>query len=158
MSLLGITVDDGAQRVPINNELGEEIGCFTFHPTDIGIVERYNRLADRFGEITEPLEQLAGEQTGPADLSDPRYARALEEAGKRLYAAVDELFAGEAAAAFFGRMHPFSPVNGAFYCENVLRALGQFINDRFDTETRAMDRRVGKYLRGNGELGMRNEE
>ena len=35
----------------IENEalaLGEEIGCFAFHPTDIGIVERYNRLAETF--------------------------------------------------------------------------------------------------------------
>ena len=43
---LSITVDDGFQRIPITNKYGDEIGVFYFNPTDIGIIERYNSLAD----------------------------------------------------------------------------------------------------------------
>ena len=121
-----ITVDDGSRRVPILNTEGEEIGAFRFHPTDIGIIERFNRLADRFASITEPLEglNLSEEQL---EVSDPKLIEALDTAEQRLYDAVNGLFkSDDAAAAFFGRMHPFSPVNGEFYATQVLQKVGAF--------------------------------
>ena len=143
-----ITVDDGSRRVPILNTDGEEIGAFRFHPTDIGIIERYNRLAVRFDAITEPLEALERPEGGEIELSDPKLAEALKEAEARLNAAVNELFGSEdAAEAFFGRMHPFSPVNGEFYATQVLEKVGEFIGGQFEVETKAMSRKVRKYLK-----------
>ena len=143
-----ISVDDGSRRVPITNMSGEEIGAFTFHPTDLGIIERYNRLAEEFDGITEPLEALHIGENGGADLTDPKLVEALGEAEKRLNAAVNELFgSGDAAEAFFGRMHPFSPVNGEFYATQVLQRVGEFIGGQFDTEIKAMSRKVKKYLK-----------
>ena len=137
-----ITVDDGSRRVPIHNIHGEEIGVFYFHPTDIGIIERYNRMVDSFDEITKPLEKFGGED------SEADQAAALREAEKRLYEAVNGLFGGDAAGAFFGGMHPFSPVGGAFYCEAVLKAVGNYISGQFDAETAKFSSRAGKYLKG----------
>ena len=142
---LNITIDDGYQRIPINNKYGDEIGVFYFNPTDIGIVERYNTMAETFDSVTEPLESI---QNGPDDDEDTIEARqldALNEAKTRLYDAVDELFGGNAAEAFFGKVHPFSPVDGDFYCEKVLKAVGEFISAQFDTETKKMSERVAKY-------------
>ena len=143
-----ITVDDGSRRVPILNTDGEEIGAFRFHPTDLGIIERYNRLADKFDAITEPLEGLNIDANGKTDLTEPQFIEALKEAEKRLNAAVNELFGSEdAAAAFFGKMHPFSPVNGEFYAVQVLQRVGEFIGSQFDTETKAMSKKAKKYLK-----------
>ncbi len=142
---LKITVDDGYQRVPINNKYGDEIGVFYFNPTDIGIIERYNTLADKFNAITEPLEAVESIEGESADELEARQLKALDEAKKRLYEAVDELFGGNAAEAFFGKVHPFSPVGGNFYCETVLQTVGQFINEQFDVETKKMNERVKKY-------------
>ena len=143
-----ITVDDGSRRVPILNMDGEEIGAFRFHPTDIGIIDRYNRLAEQFDAITEPLEGLNLAEDGSADLTAPEVMSALGEAERRLYEAVNGLFGSDgAAAAFFGTMHPFSPVNGEFYATQVLQKVGQFIGAQFDTETRAMSKRAKKYLK-----------
>lgn len=142
---LAITVDDGSRRVPINNMQGEEIGVFYFHPTDIGIIERYNKMADSFDAITEPLAALEGGFDGADDKLEGAQLEALKEAETRLYAAVNELFGGDAAGAFFGSMHPFSPVDGNFYCETVLQAVGQFISAQFDAETKKMSARVEKY-------------
>ena len=145
---LAITVDDGSRRVPINNVDGEEIGAFRFHPTDLGIIERYNRLADRFDAITEPLTALNVGEGQAVDLADPALVAALRDAEGRLNAAVNELFGSEdAAAAFFGRMHPFSPVNGEFYATQVLQRVGEFIGAQFDTETKAMSKKARKYLK-----------
>jgi len=145
---LSITVDDGARRVPILNMDGEEIGSFRFHPTDIGIIERYNRLAEQFDAISEPLEGLSVPEGGEMDLTDPKLVAALTEAESRLNAAVNKLFGSDGAAeAFFGRMHPFSPVNGEFYATQVLQKVGAFIGAQFDTETRAMSKKAKKYLK-----------
>ena len=143
-AVAAITVDDGSRRVPIHNIHGEEIGVFHFHPTDIGIIQRYNDLVGRFDEITEPLlREDGGEEEG----REQRRAEALREAEKRLCDAVNALFGGDAAGAFFGNMHPFSPVGGAFYCETVLQALGQYISEQFDAETARFSRRTDKYTR-----------
>ena len=147
-NIAAITVDDGARRVPILNMDGEEIGSFRFHPTDIGIIERYNRLAEQFDAISEPLEGLSVPEGGEMDLTDPKLVAALTEAESRLNAAVNKLFGSDGAAeAFFGRMHPFSPVNGEFYATQVLQKVGAFIGAQFDTETRAMSKKAKKYLK-----------
>ena len=142
---LSITVDDGFQRIPINNKYGDEIGVFYFNPTDIGIIERFNTLADTFDAITEPLEAVQNSADGDSDAVEARQIAALEEAKERMYDAVDELFGGNAAEAFFGKVHPFSPVDGNFYCENVLQAVGTFISEQFDAETKKLSARVEKY-------------
>lgn len=144
---LNITVDDGFQRIPIKNKYGEEIGVFYFNPTDVGIIERYNRLADTFDSITDPLNDIRGIE----DATDERVVKALAAARERLNDAVDGLFGGNAAEAFFGRVNPFSPVGDMFYCENVLAAVGQFIGKQFDTATSKLSARVEKYINGKKE-------
>ena len=142
---LNITVDDGYQRVPITNKYGDEIGVFYFNPTDIGIIERYNTLAETFDAITEPLEAVNDAENADPDIIEARQIEALDKAKERLYEAVDKLFGGNAAEAFFGKVHPFSPVDGNFYCENVLQAVGEFISKQFDSETKKLSARVEKY-------------
>ena len=51
----GIVVEDGSVQESIRNKYGEEIGVFFFHPTDVGIIERYNKVAEDFDKITAPL-------------------------------------------------------------------------------------------------------
>lgn len=142
---LNITVDDGYRRIPINNSYGDEIGVFYFNPTDMGIIERYNRLADTFDTITEPIEALNFGPDGEDEPSVAQQTEALKEAENRLYEAVNELFGGDFAGAFFGKVNPFSPVNGSFYCEEALRRVGEFISAQFDAETKKFDERVKKY-------------
>lgn len=139
--VMQIVIDDGTRRVPITNIHGDEVGVFYFKPTDIGIIERYNRMAETFDAITEPLEALKDDDSDSEEVQ----LAVLKEAENRLTAAVNELFGGDAASAFFGKMNPFSPVDGMFYCENVLQAVGKFISAQFDTETKKMSARVEKY-------------
>lgn len=146
---LSITVDDGTRRVPILNESGDEIGFFKFRPTDLGIIERYNAMVGRFDEVTKPLEDVSITPDGTAeDESDEQAVKALAEAKRRLFALCDEMFGGNMSEAFFGSMHPFSPVNGNFYCENAVEAVGKFISAQFDTETVKINKRMQKYTNG----------
>ena len=145
---LEIVVDDGLLEVPIKNKQGEQIGLFRFAPTDIGLIDRYNELVDKFDDITAPLESININPDGSTDEDNAAAVEAMNEAKRRLYEACDYMFGGNMSEAFFGTVHPFSPVNGYFYCENALEAVGRFISAQFDHETRKIDKRVRKYTNG----------
>ena len=55
---LSIKVDDGYRRIPITNMYDEEIGVFYFNPTDLGIIERYNKMAQTFDSVLDPIQAL----------------------------------------------------------------------------------------------------
>lgn len=143
-----IIVDDGGVRVPIRNLQGDEIGVFFFRPTDVGMIDRFNELANEFDEIVAPLESVNISPDGTADEKSEAEQTALQEAEKRLYVACDKLFGGNMSEAFFGKMHPFSPINGRFYCENALAAVGSYISAQFDREVKKVHSRVEKYTHG----------
>ena len=145
---MNIVVDDGSRRVPICNTSGEEIGAFTFHPTDLGIIERFNNMTRQYDDIIAPLAALEGVEDEEMVLTDPKYVDALNEASRRMHAAVDTLLGSEGAAeAFFGRMNPFSPVDGEFYCTGVLNALGTYIGAQFEAETAKLSGKAKKYAK-----------
>ena len=141
-----IVVDDGSRRVPIQNTRGEEIGVFTFRPTDIGIIQRFNDMVSGFDKIIEPLEVI-NELGDDESITDAKYVDAIHAAETLLYEAVDKLFGSDGAAqAFFGCMNPFSPVDGEFYCTNVLNAVGAYIDAAFDSETEKFSEKAKKYM------------
>ena len=152
---LEITIDDGSQRVPIRNLEGEEIGVFRFRPTDVAIIHRYNKVASSFDEIVEPLQQANISADGTAEEGDELSEQALAEAEKRLYEACDYIFDGNMSEAFFGKMHPFSPVGGVFYCESALGKVGDFIAAQFAQETKKINKRVNQYVGKYGNKGKR---
>lgn len=143
-----IIIDDGSVNVPIRNKQGEEIGVFVFRPTDIGIIDRFNDLADEFDNITAPLESVNINPDGTVDEKNAAEFEALKEAESRLYSACDRLFGGNMSKAFFGKMHPFSPINGHFYCENALQAVGSYISRQFTREVKKVNSRVEQYTHG----------
>lgn len=144
----GIVVDDGSVRESILNKHGEEIGVFYFRPTDVGMIDRYNKMAADFDKITAPLENVNINPDGSVDEKNEAEMAAMEEAVKRLYDACNYLFDGNFSEAFFGKMHPFSPVNGRFYCENALDAVGKYISRQFDREVTKVNNRVNHYTHG----------
>lgn len=143
-----IVVDDGSVKVPILNKHNEEIGVFYFRPTDTGMIDRFNKLASTFDNIVAPLENLSINADGSVDEKNAAEMAAMQEATQRLYSACDELFEGNFSEAFFGKLHPFSIVNGVFYCESALDAVGKFISRQYDREIKKMNNRLNRYTHG----------
>ena len=143
---LEIVVDDGSITVPIKNTNGELIGQFRFRPTDFNIVKRYNDVANKFEDVVKPLIDANIDANGEG--ADEESIKILNEAEGKLFELVDYMFDGNMAEAFFGKMHAFSPVDGKFYCENALNAVGQFISRKFDAEIKQITTRVNKYTHG----------
>lgn len=137
-SALQITVDDGYIHVPMYNLSGDRIGEFSFQPTDVDIVNRFNESMEKFDTVLAPISE--------AKDGDTDSVAVLNEARDRLYEICDHIFGDGAGTSLFGRMHPFSPVNGKFYCEEVFDKLGQFIQAQFGEETKKVNARLKKYV------------
>ena len=141
-----LVVDDGSVRVPVKNTFGDEIGVFYFRPTDIGILKRFEEVSNKFDDVVEPLRTVNINPDGTGESNTD--VEALREAEKRLYELCDYLFGGNLSEAFFGKMNPFSPVNGSFYCENALNMVAKYISSKFGKETQKITSRVEKYTHG----------
>ena len=139
-AVMQITVDDGFVHVPMYNLNGDKIGEFAFQPTDMNIVNRFNESMEKFDDVLAPLTSEAGKD------EDTDSVAALNEARDRLFKICDYIFNTDTGASLFGRMHPFSPVNGRFYCEEVFDKLGQFIQAQFGEETKKVNARLKKYV------------
>lgn len=111
----------------------------------MGIIDRYNKLVKDFDAITEPLADVSIKADGTAE-SELDTSK-LNEAEQRLYAACDEMFGGNMSEAFFGKMHPFSPVNGVFFCETAISQVGKFIGQQFGQELKKINTRVERYTK-----------
>lgn len=142
-----IVVDDGRRRVPIENQDGIEIGYFYFSPTDVGIIQRANDMRDEFESIVEPLDNIDIKVDGTTDESDEDKVNAIKEAENRLYDALNKVLNADVAGAFFHDIHPFSPVDGGFYCMRVINAIVDFINDAFEKENAKRIENVQKYTK-----------
>lgn len=142
----GIVVDDGTVKEVIRNRYGQEVGVFYFVPTDLNMADRYEEVVTKISEITKPLANI---DINPDGTTNEESAKAtMTEAVNQLYDACNYLFGGNYSEAFFGKVHPFAPCNGKFYCENALEAVGNYIGRQFDREIAKIDTRVQKYTHG----------
>ena len=148
-----LVVDDGSRRYEIRNTIGEVVGEFTLTPTDLGIYERYAKMQEEIAGIVKPIEEMQDD----ADMA--KFAEATEETKERLYAAINRMFGGDVAGKLFGRLHPFTPINGRFYFDRVLEVVGAQINAVFEDEAAKFGAHVEKYTkRGNREQATVNSQ
>lgn len=145
-----ITINDGRRKVTIKNQNGDVLGSFRFNPTDINIVNRYNESVEKFTEIVKPLSDYDIKANGEGDGAEA--VAALDDAEAKLIDVMDYVLDGKFGEAFFGKTHAFAGVEEdgeiKFFCEVALDVIGQFISQKFDAETKKLDRRIGKHTHG----------
>ena len=132
---LSLVVDDRKISVPVVNRLGEQIGVFAFDPTDVNMVKRYDEVSDKFAQALQGIEQGGG-------------LDALNAAGDEIISFLDYVTGGNSREAFFQKVHPLSPQNGKFYCEQVFEVIGAFIRQSFEAEGAMIGKRVSDHTHG----------
>jgi len=141
-----LVVSDGYIRIPVYNQLKEQIGLFKFSPTDVNIVNRYNEVANKFDEVIQPLNDAS--ITAEGEAADDESVAILNEAEDRMIELFDYLLGTDSREAFFSRVHAFTPIDGNFYCENVFKSLGAFLEKKYDKELNKLDARIEKHVHG----------
>lgn len=145
-----MVIDDGTVEEHLYNKFGEVIGTFRFRPTDIDIFNRYDEFVDKLGDILKPLEKIGINPDGSAVKDDEVDSLSLlNKVREELFKAFNYIFNSDSAAqAFFGNIHPFSIVNGSFYCEQALEVLGNYISKSFEVEVKKVDKKFDRYTQG----------
>lgn len=126
-----IKINDGSKSYEIVNQNDRVLGVFTFNPTDVNMVEKYNSIA---GEIEASLKQAndGNEQT-------------LIEVSKQIKEKISELIGGN-TDMFFNITSPLSPLsNGQLFIENLMEAIGQIIETEMNVRVKKIRARMNKY-------------
>lgn len=137
-------IDDGTREIPIENKFGKLICNIYIRPGDLSIIDRYNEVIKELPDIVKPLEDLSIKNDGTA-AADAEW-EVIKQVEEKLYEMLDYLFDMDEAADIFAKRNPFSSVNGRFFCELVIEAIGGIIEKAITKEAEKTQRRTDKYL------------
>lgn len=143
-----ITIDDGRESFSIKNTQGEEIGVLRFRPSDPSIVNRYGKALTIINDALETAKRKAKEKhKSGSDDGDKISAisETLNELRPSLLEALDRLFEPNVSDAFFKDIDPFVVMDGHFYCEIVVKKIGEIISSRVGCEVKKLSERAAKY-------------
>lgn len=124
-------IDDHKVSIPVVNKFGDEIG----DPTDVNMARRYDEVADKFTAALQNIDSAGGMDT-------------LDKAGDKIIEFLDYVTGGNSREAFFSKIHPLSPQNGHFYCEQVFEVIGAFIKQSTEAEGAKIDERIAAHTHG----------
>lgn len=128
-------VKTGALNVILTNESDEEIGRFSFNPSDLNIVKRYDEVLKNLNnmEITE-------------DATEKDVLALSEELEKQ----IDYLLNTKSSKNIFSICNPLTLTeNGDFFIENILEEIANVIEDvtdkRLKKKAAKIKRATSKY-------------
>ena len=142
--ILTTAIDDGTQEIQLTNMYGDAICKVRFRPTDFSILDRYAAFTNDFESIVEPLKQIGISNNGEADTDESW--KILKGVETEIIKRFNGLFDMSDAEKIFEKRNAFSSVNGKFFCENVLLALGDVVANAIEEETKSRQKKMEKYL------------
>lgn len=139
------TLDDGAKEYSFVNKFGEEIGKMHFRGGDISILDRYNALLNDFDKIVAPLADVSLKDDGTSSFDEDW--KKIKEVEKALIERINAIFDSRDAQNLFANRNAFSTINGAFYVEKVIEALGNVVAQEMSEENDKAKKRLEKYTK-----------
>ena len=139
-------IDDGTKCYQFTNKFGEPIGTMHFRGGDISIYERYNALLDDFDTLVAPLSQLTLKDDGTSN-NDEDWAK-IKQVESNFIERINAIFDSRDADNLFKNRNAFSTINGTFYVEKVLEALGNVVAQEMAEEQNKSKKRLEKYTKG----------
>lgn len=128
---LELILDTGLVDIELKDTKGNEIGTFSFNPTDIDIVKRFQESIKRLEEISIP------DKANYYDILN-----ASEEIKKEF----DYILNANCSQAIFGKLNPLTSVgNGDYYFEIVLEKIGGVIEKTLDKRLEKKRAKIKKY-------------
>ena len=107
-------------------------------------MDRLNALMDDFSGIVEPLKNCDINADGTAKF-EAQWA-AIKQVESALIDRINAVFDMDEAADIFAKRNAFSSVNGVFFVESVIMALGDVVKEAIEKESRESAERMSKYL------------
>lgn len=115
---------------------GKHLFTISFQPTDVGIVKRYEKVADYLNNLSPKAFGSDGEDE----------AVALEVAEKELAERINQMFNSDIATPIFAVMSPFTPLaSGKLYVEEIMEKIGVLIESEMNVRLKKVQSRMQKY-------------
>lgn len=125
-------INDGSKSYEIVNQNDVVLGVFTFNPSDMNIIEKYNDVIDSLKTATEKMNAGTEEE--------------LIAASNLLREKMDLLFGEDTSRTFFSVTGPLTPLsNGQLFVENVLEAIGEIVEKEMNVRIKKVRGRMDKY-------------
>lgn len=132
--VMTLSVDTGSILINVDDK-GEIIGQFRFNPTDMDIVRRYDKVAEKLNSIV---------------IEDDADADKLLEVADEVKSQFDYLLNYSVSDGIFAKCYPFSmTADGDFYFEKVLDGIVGLIekttNQRVEKKLKKIQKATAKY-------------
>lgn len=131
-----IIIEDGLKTYEIANKSGKIYGSFSFDPSDMGILKRYNEVVKVFegmdfnfleDDITQNIE---------------KYVEIENVVNEK----IDYLFNSDVSSTIFSITSPLTIIpSGKLFLKSALEAIGQVIENETGERVKKMNNRVNKY-------------
>lgn len=130
-----IKIDDGTKTYEIVNQDDVVLGTFTFNPSDVNIIKRYDA-------VVAELQKYADEAQ-----TEVFTAERLREVEDKIVEMMNELTGADTSKSFFSICGALSPMaNGNLFVQNVLEGIGAVIEHETKARMKKMDEQAKKYL------------
>lgn len=127
-----IQINDGSKSYEIVNQNDKVLGVFTFNPSDMNIIDKYNDVVESLKTATEKMS--TGKEEG------------LTEASSLIREKMDILFGEDTSKTFFSITGPLTPLsNGQLFVENVLEEIGAIVEKEMNVRVKKVRERMDKY-------------
>lgn len=142
-NISSIIIDDGLKTYEIKNRKGKVLGTFSFNPSDVNIVYRYDEVVKDLEKLDISFEK-ADDKTGKTE--EEVIAENLKRLDSVVYEKINYLLGEDVAESFFSIMGPFSPLpNGKYFIETVMGAIGQAIKSETGARVKKMNSKIRRH-------------
>ena len=140
-------IDDGTRCYTFTNKFGDVIGEMHFRGGDISIIDRYNSLLSDFDKIIAPLSQISTMKDDGTAVTDEDWG-IIKDVEKELINRLNAIFDSHDCENLFKNRNAFSTINGEFYVEKIIQALGNVVAQEMNEEKEKTKKRLDKYTKG----------
>ena len=131
-----LNFDKGYKTYCINDDENAVIRVCT---TDFGLINRLNTMRENAVAIIKELDAVKQSESESAVLS------AIDEAGEKVQALIDEVFGAGTSSVVFGGINCLSFAGGQPVALNFLDAIIPIIKKDLEKEQKASGKRIQKY-------------
>ena len=138
-------IDDGTKSIDFVNQFNEPICTIHIRSGDISIIDRYQELMKDFDKLVAPLADVKLRNDGTSTFDEDW--KIIKEVEKNLIERINAIFDTKDAGKLFEQRNAFSTINGEFYVEKVLSALGNVVSNEIAHESELSQKRISKYMK-----------
>ena len=131
-----LNINLGYKEYTINDD---ENAVIRINTTDFGLINRLNTMRENAVAIIKGLDAVKQSESESAVLS------AIDEAGEKVQALIDEVFGAGTSSIVFGGINCLSFAGGQPVALNFLDAIIPIIKKDLEKEQKASGKRIQKY-------------